>query len=107
MAWVYCLQIQDSCSKGELERSAVEVLVGLIARILAVSFAQPANVAVGTITLLDDTTAVAVIDTPATSDSTNQAGIFGYLQFPGTGLYCKTKIKVTNVVTTHLTVYYG
>ena len=37
MAWVYCLQIQDSCSKGELERSAVEVLVGLIAKILAVS----------------------------------------------------------------------
>ena len=76
-------------------------------RILAVSFAQPANVAVGTITLLDNATTVAVIDTPATSDSTNQAGIFGYLQFPGTGLYCKTKIKVTNVVTTHLTVYYG
>ena len=76
-------------------------------RILAVSFAQPANVAVGTITLLDNAATVAVIDTPATSDSTNQAGIFGYLQFPGTGLYCKTKIKVTNVVTTHLTVYYG
>ena len=76
-------------------------------RILAVSFAQPANVAVGTITLLDDSTTVAVIDTPDTSDSTNQAGVFGYLQFPGTGLYCKTKIKVTNVLTTHLTVYYG
>jgi fructose 1,6-bisphosphatase len=76
-------------------------------RILAVSFAQPANVAVGTITLLDDSTTVAVIDTPDTSDSTNQAGVFGYLQFPGTGLYCKTKIKVTNALTTHLTVYYG
>ena len=76
-------------------------------RILAVSFAQPANVAVGTITLLDNATTVAVIDTPDTSDSTNQAGVFGYLQFPGTGLYCKTKIKVTNVLTTHLTVYYG
>jgi len=76
-------------------------------RILAVSFAQPANVAVGTITLLDNAATVAVIDTPATSDSTNQAGIFGYLQFPGTGLKCNTKIKVTNVVTTHLTVYYG
>ena len=76
-------------------------------RILAVSFAQPENVAVVTINLLDDSTTVAVIDTPATSDSTNQAGIFGYLQFPGTGLYCKTKIKVTNSVTTHLTVYYG
>ena len=76
-------------------------------RILAVSFAQPANVAVGTITLLDNATTVAVIDTPDTSDSTNQAGVFGYLQFPGTGLYCKTKIKVTNVVTTHLMVYYG
>ena len=76
-------------------------------RILAVSFAQPANVAVGTITLLDNAVTVAVIDTPATSDSTNQAGVFGYLQFPGTGLYCKTKIKVTNVITTHLTVYYG
>ena len=76
-------------------------------RILAVSFAQPANVAVGTITLLDNAATVAVIDTPDTSDSTNQAGVFGYLQFPGTGLYCKTKIKVTNVLTTHLTVYYG
>ena len=76
-------------------------------RILAVSFAQPANVAVGTITLLDNATTVAVIDTPATNDASNKAGIFGYLQFPGTGLYCKTKIKVTNVVTTHLTVYYG
>jgi len=76
-------------------------------RILAVSFAQPANVAVGTITLLDNATTVAVIDTPATNDSTNQAGVFGYLQFPGTGLRCRSKIKVTNVITTHLTVYYG
>ena len=76
-------------------------------RILAVSFAQPANVAVGTITLLDNATTVAVIDTPDTSDSTNQAGVFGYLQFTGTGLRCRSKIKVTNVLTTHLTVYYG
>jgi len=26
---------------------------------------------------------------------------------PGTGIRCGTKLKVTNAVTTHVTVYYG
>jgi hypothetical protein len=78
------------------------------ARILGVSWVQPADVGVGTITIYDDTTAVWVINVPATNDTTEskiaQAGV---IMLPGTGIRCGTKLKVINGVTTKVTVYYG
>jgi hypothetical protein len=50
------------------------------ARVLGVSWTQPTDVAAGTITVNDNTTAVWVIH---------------------------TSLKVTNAITTHVTVYYG
>ena len=53
-------------------------------RILGLSWVVPTNVAVGTITVLDDSTTVWIVNTPAT-----------------------TSLVVTNAVVTHVTVYYG
>ena len=74
------------------------------ARILGVSWVQPTNVSAGTITFNDDTTAVWVVDVGASTTHTNN---FGYINLPGTGIKVNTSLKVTNVVVTHVTVYYG
>ena len=79
------------------------------ARILGLSWVQPYNVAAGTITVLDDSSSVWVVDVPRTNDSDagDSKSIAGSIMLPGTGIKCGTSLKVTNAVTTHVTVYYG
>ena len=78
-------------------------------RILGVSWVQPYNVAAGTITLLDSSTTLAVVDVPRTNDSDDgdSKSVSGSIMFPGRGFRCETSIVCTNVVTTHVTVYYN
>ena len=78
-------------------------------RIVGVSWVQPYNVAAGKITLLDDTTTVAIVNVPQTNDSDagDSKSISGSIMFPGTGFRCQTSIKCTNAITTHVTVYYN
>ena len=77
------------------------------ARILGLSWVVPTNVAVGTITVYDDTTAVWIVNTPATNTTSYLSPVFGHIMLPGTGIRCGTKLKVINAITTHVTVYYG
>ena len=77
------------------------------ARILELSWVVPTNVAVGTITVYDDTTAVWIVNTPATNTTGYLSPVFGHIMLPGTGIRCGTKLKVINAVVTHVTVYYG
>ena len=77
------------------------------ARILGLSWVVPTNVAAGTITVNDDTTAMWVVDTPQTNASGYKSPVFGKIMLPGTGIRASTSLKVTNAVVTHVTVYYG
>ena len=77
------------------------------ARILALSWVVPTNVAAGTITVNDDTTAMWVVDTPATNISGYLSPVTGHIKLPGTGIRAGTSLKVTNVAVTHVNVYYG
>ena len=77
------------------------------ARILGLSWVVPTNVAVGTITVYDDTTVVWVVNTPQTNVSSHLSPSQGKIMLPGTGIRCGTKLKVINAVVTHVTVYYG
>ena len=77
------------------------------ARILGLSWVVPTNVAVGTITVNDDTTAMWVVNTPATNTTDHKAPSHGNIMLPGTGIRANTSLKVTNAVVTHVTVYYG
>ena len=77
------------------------------ARILGLSWVVPSNVAVGTITVLDDTTAIWVVNTPATNTTSHKTPSHGSIMLPGTGIRATTSLKVTNVAVTHITVYYG
>ena len=77
------------------------------ARILGLSWVVPTNVAAGTITVNDDTTAMWVVDTPATNTTDYKSPVHGHIMLPGTGIRAGTSLKVTNVAVTHVTVYYG
>ena len=77
------------------------------ARILGLSWSNPTNVAAGVITIYDDTTAVWVINVPASNTTDHKAAVYGNIMLPGTGIRCGTKLKVINTNTTHVTVYYG
>ena len=77
------------------------------ARILGLSWVVPTNVAVGTITVLDDTTAIWVVNTPATNTTSHKTPSHGSIMLPGTGIRANTSLEVTNAVVTHVTVYYG
>ena len=77
------------------------------ARILGLSWVVPTDVAVGTITVNDDTTALWVVDTPATNTTDYKSPVSGKIMLPGTGIRAGTSLKVTNVAVTHVTVYYG
>jgi len=55
----------------------------------------------------DDTTALWVVNTPATNTSDYLSPVFGHIMLPGTGIRADTSLKVTNAVVTHVTVYYG
>ena len=77
------------------------------ARILGLSWTVPSNVGVGTITVNDNTTAMWVVDTPATNISGYLSPVTGHIKLPGTGIRAGTSLKVTNVAVTHVTVYYG
>ena len=77
------------------------------ARILGLSWVVPTNVAVGTITVLDDSTTVWIVNTPQTNVSSHLSPATGKIMLPGTGIRCGTSLVVTNAVVTHVTVYYG
>jgi len=77
------------------------------ARILGLSWTVPSNVGVGTITVNDNTTAMWVVNTPATDTTSHKNPSHGNIMLPGTGILAKTSLKVTNAVVTHVTVYYG
>ena len=77
------------------------------ARILGLSWVVPTNVGVGTITVYDDTTAVWVVNTPATNTTDHKSPSTGKIMLPGTGIRCGTSLVVTNAIVTHVTVYYG
>ena len=79
------------------------------ARVLGVSWVHPYNVAAGTITVIDGSTTVWIIDVPRTNDSDagDSKSVSGVIMLPGTGIRCGTSLKITNAVTTHVTVYYG
>ena len=63
--------------------------------------------AAGSIVINDDTTAVWIVNTPQTNVSSHLSPVTGKIMLPGTGIRCGTKLKVTNAVVTHVTVYYG
>ena len=77
------------------------------ARILGLSWVVPTNVAAGTITVNDNTTAMWIVNTPATNVTANLSPVTGKIMLPGTGIRAGTSLKVTNVAVTHVTVYYG
>ena len=77
------------------------------ARILGLSWVVPTNVGVGTITVNDNTTAMWVVNTPATDTTSHKNPSHGNIMLPGTGIRAVTSLKVTNAVVTHVTVYYG
>ena len=76
-------------------------------RILGLSWVVPTNVAVGTITVLDGSTTVWIVNTPQTNVTSHLAPVTGKIMLPGTGIRCGTKLKVINAIVTHVTVYYG
>ena len=76
-------------------------------RILGLSWVVPTNVAVGTITVYDDTTVVWIVNTPATNITSYLSPVTGKIMLPGTAIRCGTSLVVTNVLVTHVTVYYG
>ena len=77
------------------------------ARILGLSWVVPTNVAAGTITVNDDTTAMWIVNTPQTNVTSHLSPVTGKIMLPGTGIRCGTSLVVTNAVVTHVTVYYG
>ena len=77
------------------------------ARILGLSWVVPTNVAVGTITVLDNLTAIWVVNTPATNTTSHKTPSHGSIMLPGTGIRAHTSLEVTNAIVTHVTVYYG
>ena len=77
------------------------------ARILGLSWVVPTNVAAGTIPVNDNTTAMWIVNTPATNVSGYLSPVTGHIKLPGTGIRAGTSLKVTNVAVTHVTVYYG
>ena len=76
-------------------------------RILGLSWVVPTNVAVGTITVLDGSTTVWIVNTPQTNVTSHLSPATGKIMLPGTGIRCGTSLNVTNAVVTHVTVYYG
>ena len=76
-------------------------------RILGLSWVVRTNVAAGTITVLDGSSAVWVVDTPATDTTSHKNPSHGNIMLPGTGIRCGTSLVVTNAIVTHVTVYYG
>ena len=76
-------------------------------RILGLSWVVPTNVGVGTITVNDNTTAMWVVNTPATDTTDYKSPVTGKIMLQGTGIRWGTKLKVINAIVTHVTVYYG
>jgi len=77
------------------------------ARCLGIYMVQPKNLAASTVTIQDDSTAVAIFNLPATDDSSNKGAVTQYVQFPGTGIKCDTSLKVTLDRATPVTVFFG
>ena len=76
------------------------------ARILGLSWVVATDLGVGTITVNDDTTAIWVVNTPATNTTSHKTPSHGSIMLPGTGIKANTSLKITNAVAvsyTHLT----
>ena len=89
--------------------TATTTTVSQPGRIVGVTWVQPYNVVAGTITLLDGSTSLAIIDVPRTNDSDagDSKSVQGSIMFPGEGFRCETSIVCTNAITTHVTVFYS
>ena len=89
--------------------TATTTTVSQPGRIVGVTWVQPYNVAAGTITLLDGSTSLAIINVPQTNDSDagDSKSVQGSIMFPGEGFRCETSIVCTNAITTHVTVFYA
>ena len=77
------------------------------ARCLGIYMVQPKDLAASTVTIQDDSTAVAIFNLPATDDSSNKGAVTQYVQFPGTGIKCDTSLIVTLNRATPVTVFFG
>ena len=77
------------------------------ARCLGIYMVKPKDLATSTVTIQDDSTAVAIFNLPATDDASNKGAVSQYVQFPGTGIKCNTSLKVTLDRATPVTVFYG
>ena len=78
------------------------------ARCLGIYMVQPKDLAASTVTIQDDSTAVAIFNLPATDDSSNKGAVTQYVQFPGTGIKCDTSLNLTiGTSVTSCTIFFG
>tara|TARA_R100000687_G_scaffold67185_1_gene56256 strand:+ start:283 stop:591 length:309 start_codon:yes stop_codon:yes gene_type:complete len=92
---------------SEKSTAATHTIFAGPARCVGLYMVQPLDTAVSTVTVLDDSTTVAVFTLPATTDGSNKGAISQYVQFPGTGIRCRTSLKLTLSAATPVTVFYG
>jgi len=81
--------------------TATGTIFGGPARVLGFYYVN--DNAAGSITILDDTTSLAVFDVPTGATT----AVVKTVVFPGTGLYCATSAKATLSVVDMVTFFYG
>ena len=81
--------------------AATGTIFGGPARVLGFYYVN--DNAAGTITILDDTTSLAVFDVPTGATT----AVVKTVIFPGTGLYCATSAKATLTTVDMVTFFYG
>ena len=81
--------------------AATGTIFGGPARVLGFYYVN--DNAAGTITILDDTTSLAIFDVPTGSTT----AVVKTVIFPGTGLYCATSAKATLTTVDMVTFFYG
>ena len=81
--------------------AATGTIFGGPARVLGFYYVN--DNAAGTITILDDTTSLAVFDVPTGATT----AVVKTVIFPGTGLYCATSAKATLATIDMVTFFYG
>ena len=81
--------------------AATGTIFGGPARVLGFYYVN--DNAAGSITILDDTTSLAVFDVPTGATT----AVVKTVVFPGTGLYCATSAKATLSTVDMVTFFYG
>jgi len=81
--------------------AATGTIFGGPARVLGFYYVN--DNAAGSITILDDTTSLAVFDVPTGATT----AVVKTVIFPGTGLYCATSAKATLTTVDMVTFFYG